>query len=46
VVCRYLDDWTAIKLRWHLAADPADPNRLTGPAADCPNPPLYTTKAD
>jgi hypothetical protein len=46
VVCHYIGDWTAIKLRWGLSVDPAEQDRLTGLAADCPNIPLHITKAD
>ena len=45
VVCHYLGDWTAVKLRWHLTVDPAEHNQLTGLAADCPNVPIPVTEA-
>lgn len=36
----YIGEWTAIKLRWSLAADPAEKTTLTELAADCPNDPI------
>ncbi|WP_410540558.1 HNH endonuclease family protein [Streptomyces sp. KL2] len=45
VVCHYIGDWAAIKLRWNLSVDPAERDRLTGLAADCPNVPVHITKA-
>jgi len=46
VVCRYVADWTAIKLRWNLTADPAEQQTLTNLAANCPNAPVTVTTAD
>uniref|UniRef100_UPI001B343964 HNH endonuclease family protein n=1 Tax=Streptomyces sp. GESEQ-4 TaxID=2812655 RepID=UPI001B343964 len=37
VVCRYVADWTVIKLRWSLAVDATEQHTLTDLAADCPN---------
>ncbi|MFJ9434898.1 DUF1524 domain-containing protein [Streptomyces sp. NPDC101490] len=34
--CTYLADWTAVKLRWKLAADTEETAALTRYAADCP----------
>ncbi|MEU4828799.1 HNH endonuclease family protein [Actinomadura sp. NPDC023710] len=41
--CRYIGEWTAIKLRWSLAADPAEKTTLTQLAAECPNEPIAIT---
>lgn len=46
MVCRYVADWTAIKLRWNLTLDPVEQQTLTGLAANCPNPPVTVTTAD
>lgn len=46
VVCRYVADWTAIKLRWELTIDPAEQQALTDLAASCPNTPVTFTPAD
>ncbi|MGP4091830.1 HNH endonuclease family protein, partial [Streptomyces sp. KR55] len=46
VVCRYVADWTAIKLRWALAIDPIEQQKLTDLAAGCPNAPVTFTPAD
>ncbi|MET8182345.1 HNH endonuclease family protein [Streptomyces sp. NPDC005336] len=46
VVCRYVADWTAIKLRWNLTVDPAEQQTLTDLAADCPNAPVTVATAD
>ncbi|MFC3994310.1 HNH endonuclease family protein [Nocardiopsis sediminis] len=35
VHCRYISEWVAVKLRWGLAADPAEQDALTTIAADC-----------
>jgi hypothetical protein len=34
-LCRYASEWTATKLRWNLAADEVERNRLRDIAADC-----------
>ena len=34
--CRYVADWTAVKLRWGLSADAAERRVLEGHAASCP----------
>nr|WP_237522775.1 HNH endonuclease family protein [Streptomyces sp. SID1328] len=34
--CHYLANWTAVKLQWGLAVDPAEQNTLTLGAAECP----------
>ncbi|RSN53333.1 HNH endonuclease family protein [Actinomadura sp. WAC 06369] len=39
-LCRYIGEWTAIKLRWALSADGAEKTRLTELAADCPDDPI------
>ncbi|MFI6889140.1 HNH endonuclease family protein [Streptosporangium canum] len=38
--CRYIAEWTAVKLRWALTADPAEKATLTTLAQGCPNVPL------
>nr|WP_303708623.1 HNH endonuclease family protein [Kutzneria buriramensis]WKX05988.1 HNH endonuclease family protein [Kutzneria buriramensis] len=43
VVCRYVADWTAVKLRWTLTVDPAEQQTLTDLAAGCPNSPVTVT---
>ena len=34
--CRYVKEWTAIKLRWSLTVDTAEKNALSTTAAGCP----------
>ncbi|MFD7408750.1 HNH endonuclease family protein [Streptomyces sp. NPDC059866] len=46
VVCRYVADWTAIKLRWALSVDPVEQQTLTDLAAGCPNAPVSFSPAD
>jgi len=46
VVCRYVADWTAVKLRWNLTIDPAEQQTLTDIATNCPNTPVTVTTAD
>ncbi|WP_184503154.1 hypothetical protein [Streptomyces botrytidirepellens] len=46
VVCRYVADWTAIKLRWNLTVHPAEQQTLTNLAANCPNAPVTVAIAD
>jgi hypothetical protein len=43
--CRYIGEWTAIKLRWKLTADAAEKDTLTELAQDCPNAPINFTSA-
>ncbi|MFE7131818.1 HNH endonuclease family protein [Streptomyces sp. NPDC057638] len=38
--CRYLAEWTATKLRWDLAVDPRERDRLTTLATACPTTPV------
>ncbi|MDO0936483.1 HNH endonuclease family protein [Streptomyces sp. DG2A-72] len=45
VVCRYVADWTVIKLRWALTVDTTEQQTLTDLAADCPNTPVTYTPA-
>ena len=33
--CRYVTEWTAVKLRWHLSVDRREKRALTRLAADC-----------
>lgn len=35
--CRYVAEWTAVKLRWRLTVDSAEKRRLRGVAATCSN---------
>lgn len=37
-VCRYVEDWVAVKHRWGLSVDSAEKSALTSLAADCGNP--------
>ncbi|MFB4420669.1 HNH endonuclease family protein [Streptomyces sp. QL37] len=46
VVCHYVSDWTAIKLRWGLTADRAEHTALTSLAEGCPNTPVHVSTAD
>lgn len=34
--CRYIADWTAVKIRWALTVDQAEKDRLASLAAGCP----------
>ena len=43
--CRYIAEWTAIKLRWGLTVDAAEQEVLTGWAAGCPNTEVTVTLA-
>ncbi|WP_202609496.1 HNH endonuclease family protein [Herbidospora solisilvae] len=40
VRCRYIAEWTAVKRRWGLAADPQEKDTLTSIPATCPNAPI------
>ncbi|MEU4574658.1 HNH endonuclease family protein [Nonomuraea sp. NPDC023979] len=40
VRCRYIGEWTAIKLRWELTVDNVEKDTLTSLAAECPNEPI------
>lgn len=40
VRCRYIGEWTAIKLRWELTVDTAEKDTLASLAAECPNAPI------
>ncbi|WP_435107935.1 HNH endonuclease family protein [Nocardiopsis synnemataformans] len=35
--CRYVTEWTTVKVRWSLTVDPAEHEALAGLAADCPD---------
>lgn len=35
--CRYISEWTVVKVRWGLTVDGAEKTALTDLAADCPN---------
>ena len=43
--CRYVAEWTAVKLRWRLTADAAEKRVLTGYAASCPSTVLTVVRA-
>ncbi|WP_219518600.1 HNH endonuclease family protein [Nonomuraea ceibae] len=43
--CRYVADWLTVKLRWQLAADPAEKDTLDRLASSCPNEPLNVPDA-
>jgi hypothetical protein len=34
-VCRYVAEWTAVKIRWRLTVDSAEKSALTSIAAGC-----------
>ncbi|GHE25293.1 hypothetical protein GCM10018781_76550 [Kitasatospora indigofera] len=36
-VCTYVTDWTTVKTRWGLTADPREKDALQRIAAGCPN---------
>ncbi|MEU6778626.1 HNH endonuclease family protein [Nonomuraea angiospora] len=38
--CRYITEWTAVKVRWGLAVDTREKTALTEIAQECPNEPL------
>ncbi|GLX06800.1 HNH endonuclease family protein [Microbispora sp. NBRC 16548] len=38
--CRYIAEWTAVKINWGLTVDAAEKTALTTTAQDCPNSPL------
>ncbi|MEV4093775.1 HNH endonuclease family protein [Streptosporangium saharense] len=44
--CRYVTEWTAVKVRWALSIDTAERDALAALAADCPNVPLPSTDDD
>ncbi|WP_225827127.1 HNH endonuclease family protein [Streptomyces naphthomycinicus] len=35
--CRYVANWTAVKLQWGLSVDPAEQQKLISTAANCPD---------
>jgi hypothetical protein len=43
--CRYVTEWTTVKVRWGLSVDPAEHKALAATAAGCPNVPIVTAKA-
>lgn len=43
--CRYVRDWTAVKLRWRLKVDRTEKQALAELAARCPNKPLRVGRA-
>ncbi len=43
--CRYVREWTAVKIRWRLRVDAAEKRRLTRLAKHCPNSRLTVTRA-
>ncbi|MFG3323778.1 HNH endonuclease family protein [Streptomyces sp. NPDC048171] len=46
VVCRYIGEWTAVKLRHRLTADPTEHAVLTERATGCPNEPVRIIPTD
>ena len=44
--CRYLEDWTATKLRWSLTVDTTEQQKLADLAAGCPDEPITYTVAE
>lgn len=45
-VCRYVAEWTAVKLRWELSVDDREQAALTEAATGCPNVPVTVDLAD
>ena len=43
--CRYVKEWTAVKLRWRLKTNRVEKQRLTTLASGCPNTRLVVTRA-
>ena len=43
--CRYVAEWTAVKIRWRLTVDSAEKSALTGIAAGCTNVTITVTQA-
>jgi hypothetical protein len=43
--CRYVKEWTAVKLRWRLKTNRVEKQRLTHLASHCPNKVLVVTRA-
>ncbi|MFI0423535.1 hypothetical protein [Spongiactinospora sp. 9N601] len=44
-LCRYVTEWTAVKLRWGLAADAEEQAALSRVAEGCPNATIEVTPA-
>lgn len=44
--CRYIGEWVAVKLRWHLSVDAPEKTALTTWANDCPDTTITVTTAD
>ncbi len=44
-VCKYVQQWTAVKLRWRLTANRAEKTELVSLAQDCPNRVLKVRRA-
>ena len=43
--CRYVAEWTAVKIRWRLTVDSAEKSALTSIAAGCTNVMITVTPA-
>jgi len=43
--CRYITEWTAVKIRWRLTVDSTEKNRLSSWANACPNVTITVTRA-
>ena len=43
--CRYVAEWTAVKIRWRLTVDSAEKSALTSIAAGCTNVTITVTQA-
>lgn len=43
--CRYIEVWTAMKVRWRLSVDPAERAALVQYADSCPNSPVTVRRA-
>ncbi|GAA4100029.1 hypothetical protein [Actinomadura miaoliensis] len=44
--CRYITEWTAVRLRWRLTVDSAEHTALTRQAAHCPDSVITVQTAD
>jgi hypothetical protein len=44
-ICRYIAEWVAVKLRWHLGVDVGEKNTLARLAGTCPDTPITVTPA-
>jgi hypothetical protein len=43
--CRYIGEWTAVKIRWHHTVNSAEKTAMTNVANSCPNVTISVTYA-